>query len=147
MTESLCTSRPAHCRCNIFILHLHSRCRRHEVFVWEIYPTCSQLISALLGRRPAGRQIQVFRRLPVKLIHGLDCTKAMPTSAPAAPKYSRFIPPGGPSRSWQISTLHRRFACARLSQPCLPESCPDVSATFTTIDFDDSSLRWLEIDT
>jgi hypothetical protein len=29
------------------------------------------------------------------------------------------------------------------SQPCLPESCPDVSATFTTIAFDDSSLRWL----
>src|SRR6266581_2653660 len=25
-----------------------------------------------------------------------------------------------------LSTLHRRFACARLSQPCLPESCPGV---------------------
>ena len=83
-TESLCTSRPAHRLCNVFIVHLHSRCRRHEVFVWEIYPTCSQLISTLLGRRPAGRQIRVLRRLPVKLIHGLDCTKAMPTSAPAA---------------------------------------------------------------
>jgi hypothetical protein len=32
-----------------------------------------------------------------------------------------------------LSTLHRRFACARLSQPYLSESCPDVSATFTTI--------------
>src|ERR1700724_2726214 len=28
-----------------------------------------------------------------------------------------------------ISTLLQRFACARLSQPCLPESCPDFSAT------------------
>jgi len=28
-----------------------------------------------------------------------------------------------------LSTLHRRFACARLSQPCLPGSDPDVSAT------------------
>src|SRR5258708_17486220 len=28
-----------------------------------------------------------------------------------------------------LSTLHRRFACARLSQPCLPGSSPDVSAT------------------
>jgi hypothetical protein len=46
-----------------------------------------------------------------------------------------------------ISTLLQRFACARLSQPCLPESCPDFSATFTTIAFDDSSLRWLEINT
>src|SRR5262249_62314759 len=46
-----------------------------------------------------------------------------------------------------LSTLHRRFACARLSQPCLPESCPGVSATLTTIAFDNSSLRWLEIST
>ena len=46
-----------------------------------------------------------------------------------------------------LSTLHRRFACARLSQPRLPGSCPDFSATFTTIAFDDSSLRWLEINT
>src|SRR6202007_1216191 len=46
-----------------------------------------------------------------------------------------------------LSTLHRRFACARLSQPCLPESCPGVSATLTTIAFDISSLRWLEINT
>src|SRR5215472_6441916 len=43
-----------------------------------------------------------------------------------------------------LSTLHRRFACARLSQPCLPGSGPDVSATLTTIALDDSSLRWLE---
>src|SRR5262249_6169140 len=46
-----------------------------------------------------------------------------------------------------LSTVHRRFACARLSQPCLLGSCPNVSATFTTIAFDDSSLRWLEIST
>jgi hypothetical protein len=43
-----------------------------------------------------------------------------------------------------LSTLHRRFAYAHLSQPCLPESCPGVSATLTTIAFDESSLRWLE---
>jgi hypothetical protein len=35
----------------------------------------------------------------------------------------------------------------RLSQPCLPESCSGFSATFTTIAFDNSSLRWLEINT
>ena len=29
----------------------------------------------------------------------------------------------------RLSTLHRRFACARLSQPCLTGSGPDVSAT------------------
>jgi hypothetical protein len=32
-------------------------------------------------------------------------------------------------------------------QPCLPVSCPGVSATLTTIAFDNSSLRWLEINT
>jgi hypothetical protein len=47
----------------------------------------------------------------------------------------------------RLSTLLQRFACARLSRPCLPGSCPDVSATFTTIAFGDSSLRWLEIST
>jgi hypothetical protein len=30
-------------------------------------------------------------------------------------------------------------------QPCLPESCPGVSATLIAIAFDNSSLQWLEI--
>src|SRR5215467_13254635 len=46
-----------------------------------------------------------------------------------------------------LSTLLQRFACARLSRPCLPESCSGVSATLTTIALDHSSLRWLEIGT
>ena len=46
-----------------------------------------------------------------------------------------------------LSTLHRRFACARLSQSCLPKSCSGFSATFTTVAFDHSSLRWFEINT
>ena len=46
-----------------------------------------------------------------------------------------------------LSTCHQRFACARLSQSYLPKSRSDFSATFTTIAFDDSSLRWLEINT
>src|SRR6202795_2747332 len=46
-----------------------------------------------------------------------------------------------------ISTLPKRFACARLSQSYLPESCSDFSATFTTVAFDHSSLRWFEINT
>ena len=39
------------------------------------------------------------------------------------------------------------LAYARLPQPRLSRSCPDFSATFTTVAFDDSSLRWLEIST
>src|SRR5258705_6507569 len=46
-----------------------------------------------------------------------------------------------------LSTLLRRFACARLSPPCLPESCPRVSATLATPAFDRSGFRWLEIST
>jgi len=46
-----------------------------------------------------------------------------------------------------LSTLPQRFACARLSQSYLPKSCSDFSATFTTMAFDDSSLRWFEINT
>src|SRR6266566_8773019 len=46
-----------------------------------------------------------------------------------------------------LSTLLRRFACARLSQPCLPASCPGVSATLATTAFDRSGLRWLKIST
>ena len=42
-----------------------------------------------------------------------------------------------------LSTLHRRFTCVRLPASCLPGSCPDFSATLTTIAFDDSSLQWL----
>ena len=44
-----------------------------------------------------------------------------------------------------LSTLLQRFACARLSRPCLPESCPGVPATLTTTAFDRSSSRWLGI--
>jgi len=42
-----------------------------------------------------------------------------------------------------LSTLHRRFACARLSQPYLHG--PDVSAALTTVAFDQSGPRWLGI--
>ena len=137
--------RPSRCarqhrRCNVFIGHLHSRCRRHEVFVWEIYPTCSQLISIPLGRRPAGRQIRVLRRLPVKLIHGLDCTKAMPTSVPAAPhrtpvsslrvsQPTMVTNPGMPRRSAALPGSQRRrgasvlpraaFCCCRRYGSCM----------------------------
>ncbi len=46
-----------------------------------------------------------------------------------------------------LSTLHQRFACARLSGPYLPGSRPDVSATLTTIALYDSSLQWFGIGT
>jgi hypothetical protein len=72
-----------------------------------------------------GSRILVNRRLPVKLIHGLDCTKAIPTSVPVAPQHTpvsslRVYEPTMATNP--LSTLHQRFACARLSRPCLPGS-------------------------
>jgi hypothetical protein len=46
-----------------------------------------------------------------------------------------------------LSTLHRRFACARLSQPYPLGLVPTLAATLTTIAFDDSSLQWFETNT
>ncbi len=44
-----------------------------------------------------------------------------------------------------LSTLLRRFACARLSRPCLPESSSRHFRNAHTTAFDRSSLRWLGI--
>jgi hypothetical protein len=41
----------------------------------------------------------------------------------------------------------RRVAETHIFRPCLPESCPGVSATLTTTALNRSSLRWLEIGT
>ena len=43
-----------------------------------------------------------------------------------------------------VSTLHRRFACARLSGSYLPRSCPGFSATLTTVALDGRSLQRFE---
>src|SRR5258708_12308561 len=76
----------------------------------------------------------------------------MPDAAWAVSEHlPKLIPEDGPPPGFDIvsklSTLHRRFTCVRLSQSCLPESRSGFSATFTTVAFDDSSLRWLEINT
>ena len=68
--------------------------------------------------------------------------------AGGASGYSRFIPPGAPSRPWQLIRF-RRFRSSLLALASLDLACrdhrPDFSATFTTIAFDDSSLQWLGI--
>src|SRR5262249_37320773 len=97
-------------------------------------------ISGLFGGVPAGIAATGLDRRP-------QCNAARAVSG-HPPSWSRrsgqpsVLTPPNP-----ISTLLQRFACACLSQPCLPGSCPDVSATLTTTAFDRSSLRWLEIST
>jgi hypothetical protein len=84
-------------------------------------------------------------------------TKLVELRAACTPDAARSVsghPPSSSRRMGQppvltspnrISTLLQRFAYARLSRPCLPESCSDLSATLTTMAFDHSSLRWLGI--
>ena len=75
-----------------------------------------------------GRQILVLRRLPVKLIHGLDCTKTM--WRPLRRRRHSVLPlmsPGGPSRPWQLIRF-RHFIDGLLAlaslEPWLPGSSP-----------------------
>ena len=65
-----------------------------------------------------------------------------------APAYPRFIPPGGPSRPWQLIRF-RHFIDGSLALASLNRTCrdhrPDVSAALTTVAFDQSGPRWLGI--
>ena len=74
-------------------------------------------------------------------------TRRMPLGQPSGqlPNSSREKgqPPVSTSSN-PLSTLHQRFACARLSQPYLPRSRPDFSATLTTIVLNNSSLQRFE---
>src|SRR6202040_1723513 len=62
--------------------------------------------------------------------------------------YPRFIPPGGPSRPWQLIRFRHfidgSLALASLNRTCR-DHCPDVSAALTTVAFDQSGPRWLGI--
>src|ERR1700681_2490832 len=87
---------------------------------------------------------------PPPLLHGHYPASSLlrgspPLSGASVLSASRLEPLAVLTSSKPLSTLHRRFTYVRLSQSCLPESCPDFSATFTTMAFDHSSLRWLEI--
>ena len=72
---------------------------------------------------------------------------------PDAARAGSRLPPSWSRRTGQppvstssnlLSTLHRRFACARLSGPYLPKSCPGFSATLTTVALNGRSLQRFE---
>jgi hypothetical protein len=60
----------------------------------------------------------------------------------------QFTDPGERARSWQLIRF-RHFCSGSLALASLNHTCrnlvPTFSATFTTVAFDDSSSRWLEI--
>jgi hypothetical protein len=72
----------------------------------------------------------------------------MPTSAPGgASAYPCFIHPGGPRRPWQLIRF-RQFIGGSLALASLNltrrDILPTLTATLTTIAFDDSSLQRFE---
>src|ERR1700739_629714 len=99
-------------------------------------------LDVSLGIGATGSHVPYKSLVELRAVYMPDATRA---GFRLLPSWSRRKghPPVSTSPN-PLSTLHQRFACARLSQPCLSGSCPGVSATLTTIALDDSSLRWLE---
>jgi hypothetical protein len=106
-------------------------------------PGCSRLRLFPWHRRPGSR---VPSKSPVEL-RPPTCRMPLGPSR-ASPKP---IPEAGSAPGFDIAqSAFDTSAAVRLRsplQPCLTGSRPDFSATFTTVAFDDSSLRWLEINT
>ena len=75
----------------------------------------------------------------------------MPDAAWAVSGIPQADPEGMATPRFWHHLIHFRHVIsgllALLSQPCLTGSRPAVSATLTTIAFDNRSLRWLEINT
>src|SRR3984893_12683525 len=95
-------------------------------------------------RRP-GSHVPYQSQIELRAAYMPDAAWAVSVHPPSSSR--KMGQPPVLTSSNRISTLPQRFAGARLPQPCLSKSCSDFSATFTTIAFDDSSLRWLEIST
>jgi hypothetical protein len=95
-------------------------------------------------RRP-GSHVPYKSQIELRAAYMPDAAWAVSVHPPSSSR--KMGQPPVLTSSNPLSTLLQRFACARLSQSCLSKSCSDFSATFTTIAFDDSSLRWLEIST
>jgi hypothetical protein len=102
-------------------------------------------LDVSLGIRATGSHVPYESLVELRAASMPDAARAVSGHLPSSSR--RMSQPPVLTSSNPISTRHQRFACARLSQPCLPGLCPGVSATLTTIAFDDSSLRWLEINT
>src|ERR1700737_1283682 len=95
-------------------------------------------------RRP-GSHVPYKSQIELRAAYMPDAAWAVSVHPPSSSR--RMGQPPVLTSSNPLSTLLQRFPFARLSQTCLSKSCSDFSATFTTIAFDDSSLRWLEINT
>ena len=105
-------------------------CSRSRFFPWH--------------RRP-GSHVPYKSQIELRAAYMPDAAWAVSVHPPSLSR--KMGQPPVLTSSNRFSTLQKRFACARLSQSCLPNSCPGFSATFTTVAFDHSSLRWLEIST
>ena len=106
---------------------------------------CSSRLRLFPCHRRPGSHVPYKSLIELRAVYMADAAWAVSEHPPSLSR--KMGQPPVLTSPKPLSTLHRRFACARLSQSCLSKSRSDFSATFTTIAFDDSSLRWLEIST
>jgi hypothetical protein len=93
--------------------------RRIATFSLAVFAACTFSLS-IAGEVLTFRTRAKLRSAPS------TCRMSLDRSSDSPPSLSRKK--GQPpvlTSSNQLSTLHQRFAYARLSQPCLPRSCPD----------------------
>src|SRR5215831_8110319 len=92
-TSTLCTSRPAHRLCNVFIATSLGRGRR-EALAHRILPTVFQDLGSQLGQPHPLTTITGARRASGQTHSRARSHQATPTSVPAAPHPSPFHPSG-----------------------------------------------------
>src|SRR5262249_26097320 len=92
-TSTLCTSRPAHRLCNVFIATSLGRGRR-EALAHRILPTVFQDLRSQLGQLHPSTTITGARRASGQTHSRARSHQATPTSVPTAPHPNPFHPSG-----------------------------------------------------
>src|SRR5262249_50443968 len=104
-TSTLCTSRPAHRLCNVFIATSLGRGRR-EALAHRILPTVFQDLHSQLGQPHPLTTITGARRASGQTHSRARSHQATPTSLPTAPHPNPFHP-SGCARAHANSFVHR----------------------------------------
>src|ERR1700730_5747377 len=125
----------------------------------------TSMLLSLLESRECVTAHRSFAVLGGLLSYGIDLTDNFRRAAPYADRVLKGAKPNelpvqapvkfelvinlktATALGFDVPLHLQQRACARLSQSYLPKSRSDFSATFTIIAFDDSRLRWLEINT
>src|SRR5262249_7956576 len=123
-TSTLCTSRPAHRLCNVFIATSLGRGRR-EALAHRILPTVFQDLRSQLGQPHPLTTITGARRASGQTHSRARSHQATPTSVPAAPHPNPFHPSGceGAHAKLIRSPRRRGRAASVAHRSGAPERC------------------------